>query len=251
MRREVRYGDRLVDSRVVGCTPEYAEVTRLEVDRGHFITDAELKVKQNVCVLAARIVERLFPYEDPIGRRIYLQEHDDYYRVVGVSSRNAVPRRPSAGRWKPKSSPTTSYIPISTLRGRIGDTVVVRRSGAREGETIELNQITLRVDGIHNVQRTAELVERTLAPHHGKVQDVAVVVPLELLEQARSHTDHVHGLHGPDRRHLVGRGWHRHHEHHAGDGHGTDPRDPASAEHWEPNAATLSGSFWWRRLPCQ
>ena len=75
------------------------------------------------------------------------------------------------------------YIPISAMRKRIGDTIVVRRAGAREGQTVELDQITLRVDDIKNVQRTAELVEQTLEANH-KTQDVAVIVPLELLEQA-------------------------------------------------------------------
>ena len=31
-----------MDGRLVGCTPDYAEVTRLEIDRGHFITDADV-----------------------------------------------------------------------------------------------------------------------------------------------------------------------------------------------------------------
>jgi putative ABC transport system permease protein len=184
MRREVRYGDRTMESRLVGCTPDYAEVTRLEVERGHFITDAEVKLQEPVCVLAADVVERLFPYEDPIGRRIFLQEHLDYYMVVGiVKDRN--PTAAIGGSLEAQDFSNDIYIPISTMRARIGDTVVVRRSGTREGETIELNQITLRIDQIANVQRTAELVMETLDKNHGKMKDVAVVVPLELLEQAK------------------------------------------------------------------
>ena len=185
MRREVRYGDRTIEGRLVGCTPEYAEVTRLEVERGHFITDAEVKLQQNHCVLAARVVERLFPYEEPIGRSIYLPEHNDFYKIVGTVK----DRRPTAaigGSLDAQDFSNDVYVPISTVRKRIGDTVVVRRSGTREGETVELNQITLRVDGIHNVLRTAELVEETLKPNHERLQDVKVIVPLELLEQART-----------------------------------------------------------------
>ena len=184
MQRQVRFADNLIEARVVGCTPEYAEVTRLTIDRGHFITDAEVKLQKNVCVLAAGVVDKLFPYEDPIGRSIYLEEHEDYYMIVGiVEDRN--PTAAIGGSMAAQDFDKDVYVPISTMRHRIGDTIVVRRSGSREGETIQLNQITLRVDGIENVQRTAELVEETLKRNHGKIEDVAVVVPLELLEQAR------------------------------------------------------------------
>ena len=46
LRRQFRHNDRLVDGRLVGCTPEYAQVTHLEVDRGHFISDAEMEQKE-------------------------------------------------------------------------------------------------------------------------------------------------------------------------------------------------------------
>jgi putative ABC transport system permease protein len=72
------------------------------------------------------------------------------------------------------------------MRKRIGDTIVVSRSGSREGEQIELNQITLRVDDVDNVMRTADLVRETLEPTHGRAGDTAIIVPKELLDQARN-----------------------------------------------------------------
>lgn len=184
MRREVRYGDNRIDARVVGCTPEYAEVTRLFIERGHFVTDAEVKLQQNHCVLAAKVVEELFPYEDPLGRRIYMQDHNDYYTIVGVC-RDRPPTAAIGGSLDAQDFSQDIYLPITTMRQRIGDTVVMRSGGSREGETVELNQITLRIDGIHNVEKTAALVEATLEKNHGKLQDTKVIVPLELLEQAK------------------------------------------------------------------
>ena len=184
IRRQLRYGGRLVDGRLVGCTPEYREVTKLVVDRGRFISAADFKHRHNHCVLAARVVEKLFPYEDPIGRRIYLAQHRDYYRIVGVLKH----RNPTAavgGSLDAQDFSNDMYIPMSTFRQRIGDTVVTRGSGTFEGEILQLNQITLRVDHIDNVMRTSELVKDTLTGHE-KLQDIAVVVPLELLEQART-----------------------------------------------------------------
>ena len=185
MRREITYRDRKADGRLVGCTPEYAEVTRLTIDRGHFITDAEVRKNKNHCVLAARLAEHLFPYEDPIDRTIYIREHDDYYRIVGVLKH----RDPSAaigGSLASQDFSSDAYIPITTMRSRIGDTIIERSSGSREGQTIELDQITLRIDGVENVVRTAKLVEQTLEPNHGQLGDTAIVVPKELLDQARN-----------------------------------------------------------------
>ena len=184
IRRQIRYGDKVVDGRMVGCTPEYAVVTRLVVDRGRFITESDLKHRQLVCVLAARVAERLFPYEDPIGRRVYIAEHKDFYQIVGVlKHRNA--SAAIGGSLDSQDFSNDMYIPITTMRQRIGDMVVMRSSGSREAEVIELNQITLRVNDIKNVMATAALVEETLRSHD-TMEDVATVVPLELLEQART-----------------------------------------------------------------
>ncbi len=70
--------------------------------------------------------------------------------------------------------------------------VTTRRSGQFETEIMELNQITLQVaalgnlSAVENVRPTAAMVESLIKPRHAALQDVAVVVPLELLEQARN-----------------------------------------------------------------
>jgi putative ABC transport system permease protein len=182
MRRRFGYRDRMVDGRLVGCTPEYAEVTRLELDRGHFVTDVEQHDKQNHCVLAAEVAERLFPYEDPLGRSIHVEEL--YYVVVGVM-RPKMATAAIGGSLAAQDFSNDVYVPISTLQSRIGDIIVTRRSGSFEREQVELTQVTLRVDKVENVLETAELVKQTLEPHH-RNRDFRVTVPLELLEQART-----------------------------------------------------------------
>jgi len=182
LRRRFGYKGRMVDGRLVGSTPDYADVTRLEVDRGRFLTDADGREKKNVCVLAAGTAEKLFPFEDPIGEAIHVEEQ--YYVVVGVLK----PRMPTAGIGGSLAAQDFSsdvYIPIETLRTRIGDLVVTRRSGSFEGEMVQLSQITLRVDKVEHVMETAELVKQTLAQSH-RIEDFGVTVPLELLEQART-----------------------------------------------------------------
>ena len=77
------------------------------------------------------------------------------------------------------------YIPITTLWSRLGDVVITRRSGSREGEEVQLIQVTLRVDDVYHVMETADLVRVTLEQHHPN-KDFGITVPLELLEQAKT-----------------------------------------------------------------
>ena len=184
IRRQFQYKSRNLDGRLVGCTPEYMEITSLVVDRGHFITDAENFRHDTNCVLAAKVAERLFPYEDPIGKRVSIPEHSDSYTVVGVlKHRNA--SAAIGGSLEAQDFSSDIYIPIKTLQQRIGDTIMTRAGGFMTGEVIELNQITLRVRSIGEVKQTASVIESAMSSHSA-LEDVAVVVPLELLEQART-----------------------------------------------------------------
>jgi len=201
IRRQISYGRRdPIDGRLVGCTPEYFEVTRLEIDRGRYLTDTDVNERHSHCVLAARLAERLFPFEDPIGRRIYLSESQDYFEVVGIL-KHRDPTAAIGGSLAAQDFATDVYIPISTLRQRVGDFIITRRGSTFSVEVVELNQITLRVNSIEDVRATADLVRDTLGLAPQKKpgadasetsaepkkyrQDVAVVVPEELLEQAR------------------------------------------------------------------
>ena len=205
IQRQVSYGGRDVDSRLVGCTPEYAEVVQLHVKRGRFIAPADLMNAMPHCVLAAEVADQLFPFEDPIGRRVYMTESQDYFQVVGVLE-HRIPTAAIGGSLAAQDFARDVYIPITTLRQRVGDFIVKRRGSTFNVEIVELNQITLRVDtnDPHKrpeqvVRQTADLVRRTLGvrdtaayadrdeaiPLDLERRDVAVIVPEELLEQAR------------------------------------------------------------------
>jgi putative ABC transport system permease protein len=111
-------------------------------------------------------------------------QHQDYYEVVGVlKHRNATAA--IGGSLAAQDFSSDVYIPITTLKKRIGDLIVTRGSGTFSAEQVELNQVTLRIDKVENVLRTADLVEHTLAEHLAK-RDITIVTPLELLEQART-----------------------------------------------------------------
>lgn len=174
-----------IDGRLVGCTPEYAEVTRLEVARGHFLTDREIISKGGVCVIAANLASKLFPSEDPLNKLMFLPEKKEFYKIVGVlKHRNATAA--IGGSLASQDFSLDVYIPITTMQARVGDTEVKRTGGSFSVKEFELSQCTIRVGDVDDVPRTAKLVEATLRKDDPDRQDIAVVVPFELLEQAKA-----------------------------------------------------------------
>ena len=185
--REVREtfqnGSRKVDGRLVGCTADYIDITKQKVFEGRFLDEMDNTKLSDFCVLASKTAEQLFPYEDPIGRLVRVGDNCNF-TVIGVMQSRA-PSAAAGGSLDSQDFSFDIYIPINTFRVRIGDTVVRRLSGSFEGQTVQLNQITLKVDKIENVTETAEIIKLDLAAHH-KYEDYGVTVPLELLEQAKT-----------------------------------------------------------------
>ncbi|MEO1993265.1 MAG: ABC transporter permease [Pirellulales bacterium] len=181
--REVRRDEHVVPSaKIIGCTPEYFAINRMEVGRGRKISDTDLENLDNVVVLAHEVAEKLFPILEPVGRSI--QIGTEFYVVIGVAD----PRTASAsigGSLAGRQFNRDVYIPLTTFRTRIGDRVITIRGGSFQNETIELNQITAVVDEIDSVDASADVIRELLQRYH-KIVDYSVVVPKELLEQAKT-----------------------------------------------------------------
>ena len=180
--KEVRYLHREMNCRIVGCTTDYSSVNHLDISpgRGRFITDGDEVDRRNVAVLASETASTLFPYEDPLGKAVKIESR--YYTVVGVTkSREA--SAAIGGSLSGQDFNKDIYVPLETLRVRMGDLIFERSQGSFSAEQIELNQITLQVEDHETVVATADVVRESLARTH-RTKDYSVVVPLELLKQA-------------------------------------------------------------------
>jgi len=181
-KREAHFGAQTVDAHIVACTPEYAEAMTLVVSKGSFISDIHVDERANVCVLAQEIADIFFPVSEPLGKTIRIREIP--YVVIGVME----PRQAMAGIGSSLAAQDfvrDIYIPLETFWQRIGDTVMFQSAGQRSGEEVQLSQITFQVATVDEVVNTAEAVQRTMEKLH-RQNDFSVVVPLELLEQART-----------------------------------------------------------------
>ena len=186
LNKAARHRDREVTARIVGGTADYLDINHLEMAQGRFITDDDRKQKKNVAVLAAGTADELFQYENPIGQSVRIA--DRFYSIVGVT----MPRQASAaigGSMSGQDYNLDIYIPLETMRVRMGDLNIDRTTGSFSSEYWQLSQITLRVDKQENVVETANVIRESMKQNHKSDSDYAIVVPLELLKQAQQIRD--------------------------------------------------------------
>ena len=179
LRFQLRLGNRTADAKLVGCVEEYLETNRLEIARGRWLTQRDRGKK--VVVLGDEAVKQLFSYENPIGKTIWVGS--EFYVVIG-QTKNRTASAAIGGSLEARDYNLDAYIPLQTLRQRVGDLVMKRVGGEFQGEQVELSQITVGVDSLDEVDETASIITTLLKKYHEK-EDYAVVVPKELLRQAQ------------------------------------------------------------------
>jgi len=169
------------NARILGTTPDFLEVKSLKVGRGRFLSDADMTRGNNVAVLAAGAANKLFNFEDPLGKSVRLGTM--VFQVVGVlspqGSGNAV-----AGGFGSQDLNRDIYVPLTTARSRFGELKIIVTAGSVGFERNQLSEITLTVADQNLVSQTAAMARKIIMAHHSRSNDIEIQVPLELLQQA-------------------------------------------------------------------
>ncbi|HAD57945.1 MAG TPA: ABC transporter substrate-binding protein, partial [Planctomycetaceae bacterium] len=121
VRFQLRLDNRTADSILVGCTEDYLELNRLEMARGRWLAGRDHGEK--VVVLADETAKRLFPFENPIGRTIWVGS--EFYVVIG-QTRSREASAAIGGSLDSRDYNLDAYIPLATLEERVGDFVAKR-----------------------------------------------------------------------------------------------------------------------------
>jgi putative ABC transport system permease protein len=78
---QVVYGDKNVQTTVIGTTRSYYPIRRYSIDKGDNWTESDELFKTKVCTIGNTVAVALFGNEDPVGRTIRIGRSP--YRVVG------------------------------------------------------------------------------------------------------------------------------------------------------------------------
>ena len=181
-RKTVRHRNHKLELRIVAVTPDFFEQNNIRVALGRGVTDADERRFENVTVLGSEAAEKLFPTENPIGRSVTVDHLGELksFVVVGLTEPKTLASGSDGGE---QDYNRVMFIPFATDRVRIGRQLISFRATGFQIERLEVSQVTVTVDDVNNVRRTASVLQSLVDQYHPR-KDVAVVIPLDLLQKA-------------------------------------------------------------------
>jgi putative ABC transport system permease protein len=174
--------DRLQTSQAFGTTPGFRDVANLRVARGRYLTDEDLRAQTLVAVIGASVAREFFPFDDPLGNTIRIDQN--VFRIVGVLGPVGLSGGAGAALVG-RDLNLDIHIPITSARAVFGDDIIRMSSGSMERNQVEVSEVYLTVPDRGQVLKYADVIHRLVASRHQNKFDVGMIVPYELLENAR------------------------------------------------------------------
>jgi putative ABC transport system permease protein len=97
MRGRLKFGRDFVDSQIQGYTAELPAIRGNELQTGRFLTEYDVEHARNVCVIGSDIVDNLFPFVDPIGKTLIIDDRP--FEVIGVGVKQGSVLGQSQDNW--------------------------------------------------------------------------------------------------------------------------------------------------------
>ena len=102
-----RYKEHLIEEiQLTAVTPSHVDIGREKVERGRYINDTDYQHNARVCVIGQDLVEKLFPWVDPLDKEVLLAGIP--FRVIGVTER--------VGSTFGQSQDNFAFVPLTTYR---------------------------------------------------------------------------------------------------------------------------------------
>lgn len=169
-------------SQAFGTTPELRDVANLRIARGRYLSQEDLDQRAAVAILGHELAQELFPFSDPLDDTIRIDAQ--VFRIIGILA----PVGLAGGAGAALVGRDLNYdvhIPITTARARFGDLVVRRGSGNFSASEVQVHEVYYTSKSRDTVLLDAKLLRRIMEVRHPKMDDIQMVVPFELLENAR------------------------------------------------------------------
>ncbi len=165
-----------VSPRIMACTSEYAAVQGLQPVLGRFFKPSDVSAGEMVCVIGDSIADRIGA-DGNVGGHIQIGGH--VFKVIGHLGRV---------EWNPDKNAVISvknynemvFIPLGL------DRLFINEASAGSISRLDtLTEMVVAVKDIKHVFDAGDIIKRVLEVTHNGVNDYQVVIPEELLMEAR------------------------------------------------------------------
>lgn len=182
-KEDIWYFEKKTPGRIVGTTPDYAEMTNLAVrPGGRFINEVDVAKGKSVAVIGSSIKNTLFPVNDPIGEEIKI--NSNYFQIIGVIEAKAFSKE--IGDFVVEDINFDVYMPLSTTRNFFGEITLIRNNFWNR-TWVKFHSFVVNVSDPNKIVPTSSLINQILESSHKK-PDYEILVPLTLLKQAEHTT---------------------------------------------------------------
>jgi len=179
VRKEGRLGERSLELRVVGTSPDWFDLVKRPLEAGRVLLESDMAQRSAVAVLTEYGARRLLATRSSVGENLTIGENS--FQVVGI-----VKSESSLGSdVQLPDQEVDAYIPLEVAKEYYGDINIKRTTGSMEITSVELHKVIVQVDDIKNVESTSQGIDAMLKKFHSKV-DYEMSVPLALLRQAEA-----------------------------------------------------------------
>jgi putative ABC transport system permease protein len=179
---EVSRGARRRTSQVFGTTPDFPQVSQVRVERGRYLTQEDISSQAMVAVIGKELARTLFPFEDPLNNTFRIDGKS--LTIVGVLAPVGLSGGAGAALVG-RDLNLDAHIPLSTAQVVFGDIVTIRGSGSMQSSEVHIAEIYVASRDREDVIMDAAKLRRTLDVRHPGLTDIGLIVPFELLAEAR------------------------------------------------------------------
>ncbi len=179
---QVLFKDRRMPSQAYGTTPDLLSVAKLRISRGRYLTSADLEERAMVAVIGAEVARQLFPWDDPLGATIRIDEKA--FAVVGILAPVGLAGG-SGGALIGRDLNKDVHIPLATARAVYGDIVFKGGRGNMSVSDVQISEVYISCQSREEVMTEQARLARIMAIRHTGLIDYTMIVPYELLENAK------------------------------------------------------------------
>tara|TARA_Y100000294_G_scaffold2255_1_gene2484 strand:- start:778 stop:1923 length:1146 start_codon:yes stop_codon:yes gene_type:complete len=140
---EIKYGNGILMSNIVGTTPEFLGVRNFDILSGHFFTMQDLKSFKRVAVIGESVAKDLFVDDDPIDKVIKIRKIP--FRVIGITRGKGME---ADGR----DEDNQVFIPISTALRRLFNQTYISTIYAQATEKDDIVEAVKEVKEILRIE---------------------------------------------------------------------------------------------------